>query len=242
MHRFEKKLDIAYNTRLAQLWVFRSWLKAGGMLAAGLLLLLLAAYTLPALTRVSAGAAGDWRVRAGDDTTDDENRSSVPPGNWRARAGDAGPQPTSRFFRWSRVAVNVAGVISFAAIAVTGFYSYFLKGAAMTGYRLMVHVAAAPVFMVAAVAVALFWAHRNRFTAASGDTLIVLLRKLSFWTAAALLAPTVVSILLAMYPLAGPDDQQDLFQVHRWCAMGFAGAASLFGLFALLAWRKRSAR
>ena len=49
------------------------------MLAAGLLLLLLAAYTLPALTRVSAGAAGDWRVRAGDDTTDDENRSSVPP-------------------------------------------------------------------------------------------------------------------------------------------------------------------
>jgi hypothetical protein len=133
-------------------------------------------------------------------------------------------------------------VISFAAIAVTGFYSYFLKGAAMTGYRLMVHVAAAPVFMVAAVAVALFWAHRNRFTAPSGDTLIVLLRKLSFWTAAALLVPTVVSILLAMYPLAGPDDQQDLFQVHRWCAMGFAGAASLFGLFALLAWRKRSAR
>ena len=207
MHRFEKKLDIAYNTRLAQLWVFRSWLKTGGMLAAGLLLLLLAAYALPALTRVSAGAAGEYR-----------------------------------FFRWSRVAVNVAGVISFAAIAVTGFYSYFLKGAAMTGYRLMVHVAAAPVFMVAAVAVALFWAHRNRFTAPSGDTLIVLLRKLSFWTAAALLVPTVVSILLAMYPLAGPDDQQDLFQVHRWCAMGFAGAASLFGLFALLAWRKRSAR
>jgi hypothetical protein len=242
MHRFEKNLDIAYNTRLAQLWVFRSWLKAGEMLAAGLLLLLLSAYTLRALERVSAGAAGNWPARASDDTTDDGNRSSVPPGNWRARPADEGPPPTSRFFRWSRVAVNVAGLVSFAAIAVTSFYSYFMKGAAMTGYRLMVHVAAGPVFMVAAVAVAVFWAHRNRFTAAFADTLIVLLRKLFFWTAAALLVPTVVSILLAMYPLAGPDDQRDLFLVHRRCAMGFTTAAALFGLFALLAWRKRNAR
>jgi hypothetical protein len=220
MYRFEKNLDIAYNTRLAQLWVFRSWLKAGGMLAAGLLLLLLSAYTLRGLERVSAGAAG----------------------NRRAREADEGPQPTSRFFRWSRVAVNVAGLVSFAAIAVTGFYSFFLKDAALTGYRLMMHVAAAPVFMVASAAVALLWAHRNRFTAASGDTLIVLLRKFFFWAAAALFLPTVVSILLAMYPLSGPNQQQYLFLVHRWCAMAFAAAASLFGLFALLAWRKRNAR
>jgi mono/diheme cytochrome c family protein len=220
MYRFEKNLDIAYNTRLARLWVFRSWLKAGGMLAAALLLLLLSAYALPALERVSAGAAGNWRVREADE----------------------GPQPALRLFRWSRVAVNVAGVISFAAIAVTGFYSYFMKGAAMTGYRLMVHVAAAPVFMVAAVAVALFWAHRNRFTAASGANRVVLLRKFFFWAAAALLAPTVVSILLAMYPLAGPGDQQELFLVHRCCALAFTAAASLFGLFALLAWRKGNAR
>src|ERR1035441_4913289 len=90
------------------------------MLAAGLLLLLLAAYTLPALTRVSAGTAGDWRARAADD----------------------GPQPTSRFFRWSRLVVNIAGLVSFAAIAATGFYSLLVKRPPMTGYRLMVHVAA----------------------------------------------------------------------------------------------------
>jgi len=220
MARFEKNLDIAYDTRLAQMWVFRSWLKAGGMLAAALLLLLLSAYTLPALERVSAGAAG----------------------NWRMPETDQGPQPASRFFRWSRVVVNVAGLVSFAAIAVTGFYSYFVKGAPMTGSRLMVHVAAAPAFMVAAVAVALFWAYRNCFNAASADTLIVLLRKFFFWAAAALLVPTVVSILLAMYPLAGPNQQQYLFQVHRSCALAFTVAASLFGLFALLAWRRRNAR
>jgi len=220
MARFEKNLDIAYDTRLAQMWVFRSWLKEGGMLAAALLLLLLSAYTLPALERVSAGAAG----------------------NWRMPEADRGPQPASRFFRWSRIVVNVAGLVSFAAIAVTGFYSYSVKSAPMTGYRLMVHVAAAPAFMVAAVAVALFWAHRNCFNAASADSLVVLLRKFFFWAAAALLVPTVVSILLAMYPLAGPDQQRYLFQVHRSCALAFTVAASLFGLFALLAWRKGNTR
>lgn len=220
MARFERNLDIGYNTRLAQLWVFRSWLKAGGMLAAVLLLLLLSAYTLPAVERVAAGAAGNWRApQAGEDT-----------------------HPESRLLRWSWIIVNIAGLTGFAAIAITGFYSYFIKGAAMTGYRLMVHVAAAPVFMAAAVAVAVFWAHRNRFTAAFGDTLMVLLRKIFFWTAAALAVPTAVSILLAMYPLASPDDQQFLFLVHRRCAVALTAAASLFALFALLAWRKRQER
>ena len=206
MARFEKNLDIAYNTRLAQFWVFRSWLKAGGMLAAALLFLLLSAYTLPALTRVSAAAAG-----------------------------------TSRLLQWSRVVVNIAGLVSAAIVAVTGFYSLLVKRPPMTGYRLMVHVAAAPVFMVAAVAIALLWAHRNRFSTTSGDTLIVLLRKLFFWAAVALLLPTVVSILVAMYPLSGPNQQQYLFLVHRRCAMAFAAALSLFGLFALPAWRKGNA-
>jgi hypothetical protein len=236
MGRFEKNLDIPYQTRLAGLWVFRSWLKAGGVLAAALLLLLLAAHALPALRSVLAVAAGDGRARASDHMTDDGSRSSVPP-----RESDDEAQAASGLLRWSRIVVNAAGLACFAAIALTGFYSYFMKGAAMTGYRLMVHVAAAPGFLVAAVAVAVFWAHRNRFTGAPADT-IVLLRKLFFWAAAVLLAPTVVSILLAMYPVAGPDDQRDLFLVHRWCAMSFATAASLFGLFALLAWRKRRAR
>jgi hypothetical protein len=130
--------------------------------------------------------------------------------------------------------VNVAGVASFAAIAATGIYSLLVKSAPMTGYRLMVHVAAAPAFLVAAVAVAVFWAHANRFSATASDTFVELLRKFFFWAAATLLVPTVVSILLAMYPLAGPDVQQDLFLVHRRCAVAFVLAASLFGLFALL--------
>jgi hypothetical protein len=219
MYRFEKNLDITYNTRLAGLWVFRSWLKTGGMLAAVLLLVLLSAYMLPALERLSAGAAG----------------------NWRAPLADEAPPPASGFFRWSRIVVNVAGLACFAAIAVTGFYSWFVESAPMTGYRLMAHVAAAPVFLVAALAVALFWAHRSRFNAGSGQARVVLLRKFFFWTAAAVLVPTVASILFAMYPVAGPDQQRYLFLMHRWCALGFAAAALLFGLCALAASTKEDA-
>jgi len=217
MRQFEKNLDMAYNIRLAGLWPLRSWLKAGGMLAAGLVLLLLAAYALRAMECVSAAAAGNWRAPQ--------------PG------GPAGP--ASRLLHWSRLAVNVAGLVCFGAIAVTGFYSYLATGA-MTGYRLMVHVAAAPVFVVAAAAVAVFWANRSRFTGASRETRAVLLRKFFFWVAAAALVPTVVSILLAMYPLSGPHQQQYLFQVHRSCAVVFAAAASLFAGFALAAWREGS--
>jgi len=187
------------------------------MLAAGLVLLLLAAYALRAMECVSAAAAGNWRAPQ--------------PG------GPAGP--ASRLLHWSRLAVNVAGLVCFGAIAVTGFYSYLATGA-MTGYRLMVHVAAAPVFVVAAAAVAVFWANRSRFTGASRETRAVLLRKFFFWVAAAALVPTVVSILLAMYPLSGPHQQQYLFQVHRSCAVVFAAAASLFAGFALAAWREGS--
>jgi uncharacterized membrane protein len=219
MARFEKTLDIGNETRLARLWVYRPWVKSGGMLAAGLLLLLLTAYTLPALARVSAAAAGNRREPQFSD-------SSV---------------PASRLLPWSRIIVNIAGLAGFAAIAITGLYSYFMTSAPMTGDRLMLHVAAAPVFMVAMVALAIFWAHRNRFSSTSGDSLIVLLRKIFFWTSAALAAPTVISILLAMYSLASPVDQQLLFLVHRRCAVAFAVAASLFGIFALLAWRKRQA-
>ena len=218
MNRFEKNLNVTYNVRLAALWPFRPWLKSGGMVAAGLILLLLAAYTLPALERVSAAAAG---------------KAPVPQVVGLVR-------PATRLLVWSRVAVNVVGLAAFAAIATTGLYSYFAKGGAMTGYRLMAHVATAPAFVVASVAVAAFWAHRSRFHASSGESRLLLLRNVFFWTAAVALVPAVVSIVLAMYPLPGPNQQQYLFQVHRTSAMVFSAAALLFAGFALAAWREGS--
>ena len=58
MNSFEKKLDIVYTTRLAQSWVYRSWLKAAGLIAAGVLLLFVFGYAVMALDRLSAGTVG----------------------------------------------------------------------------------------------------------------------------------------------------------------------------------------
>jgi hypothetical protein len=58
MNRFEKNLDADYQARLARTWQYRPFLKATGLLAAGLLLLFLLAYLFRAIDRVSAWTAG----------------------------------------------------------------------------------------------------------------------------------------------------------------------------------------
>jgi hypothetical protein len=107
-------------------------------------------------------------------------------------------------------------------------------------------MSAAPAFALGAVAITLFWAHRNRFAAAdwsrltSAGTWAVPLRKLFFWLGVALTVPTMVSIVAAMFPLFGADGQQDLFRIHRCCAPLLAAAGLLFAYFAAVTWRERS--
>jgi hypothetical protein len=159
---------------------------------------------------------------------------------------DAEAPAGSGLFRWLRVVVNTVGLLSLAAVAATGFSALLEKNNEMSGDRLMLHVGSAPAFALAAVGIALFWAHRNRFTSAdwsrltAAGTWAVPLRKLFFWAAVALAVPTLVSILAAMFPLFGTDDQQELFFIHRCCAPLLAAAGLLFAYFALVTWRERS--
>jgi hypothetical protein len=149
-------------------------------------------------------------------------------------------------FRWLRVVVNAAGLASLALVASTGLSALLTKDNEMTGDRLIWHVGSAPAFALAAVAVTLFWAHRNRFSSADGSRLTsagawaVPLRKLFFWLAVALAVPTLLSILAAMFPLFGTADQQDLICIHRYCALLLTAAGFLFAYFALVTWRERS--
>jgi hypothetical protein len=50
----------------------------------------------------------------------------------------------------------------------------------------------------------------------------------------------MLSILLAMLPLAGTDGQQTLFLIHKSVAPLLAAAGLLFAYFALIVWRERS--
>jgi hypothetical protein len=152
-----------------------------------------------------------------------------------------------------RVSVNILGLVCFAAVAGSGFLAVLTEQNTLSGYQLMAHVIAAPLFAVTATLIALFWTHRNQFTAADWKRLrlrseaferagawAVVLRKIFFWIALALSVPTMVSILAAMFPLPTPAQQQTLFLIHRSCALPLAAAGLLFAYFALMSWRVRA--
>ena len=152
----------------------------------------------------------------------------------------------SGLFRWLRVAVNVVGFAALFLAASTSLSALLATSEGqLTGDRLMWHVGTAPAFALAAVAITLFWAHRNRFSATDWGRLTsaawaLPLRKLFFWIAVALAIPTLVSILAAMFPLFGTDGQQTLVEIHRYCALPLSAAGLLFAYFALVTWRERS--
>lgn len=161
------------------------------------------------------------------------------------------PQPSatdaparSGLFGWIRIAVNAVGVGTLALAAYTSL-SALTDGDTLTGNRLMWHVGTAPAFAIAAVAIALFWADRNRFSSgdwsriASAGMWAIPLRKFFFWIAILLAIPTFLSILAAMLPLFGTDDQANLIRVHRYCAPLLGAAGMLFAYFALVTWRMR---
>jgi hypothetical protein len=61
MNRFEKNLDANYQSRLAGSWRYRPMLKGIGLGAAGILLLVLLAYAVRAVDRLSAATVGRLR-------------------------------------------------------------------------------------------------------------------------------------------------------------------------------------
>ena len=158
----------------------------------------------------------------------------------------AEPAQGSALVGWLRVAVNLAGLVALFLSAWTSLSVLLAGEKTLTGDQLIWHVGTAPAFALAAVAIALFWAHRNRFSSEDWDRLVspggwaTPLRKLFFWIAVALAIPTLVSILAAMFPLTDTEGQQDLIRIHRYCGPLLAAAGFLFAYFALVTWRERS--
>jgi len=154
--------------------------------------------------------------------------------------------PGATWYRWLRVAINVAGVMALFLVASTALSTLLTNENGLTGDRLIWHVSMAPPFAVAVVVVALFWAYRNRFSAGdwAGVTRArgwaVPLRKIFFWISVLLAIPTFVSILAAMYPLTDTEGQQNLIRIHRYCGPLLTAAGFLFAYFALVSWRERS--
>jgi hypothetical protein len=155
--------------------------------------------------------------------------------------------------RWTRIIVNLAGMVSCGASVASGFPA-LLSGQALTGYWLMIHVGASGVLAVTALLTAFYWADRNRFGRAdwnrarrpfgqakahAANPYVVLLRKLTFWIAAVAAVPAAASALLAMFPILASVRQATLFRIHRYAVVPLAAAAALFTILAFVAWLRR---
>jgi hypothetical protein len=155
--------------------------------------------------------------------------------------------------RWKLMVVSLAGFLAFSA-SVGSALQALLSWQRLTGYQLMIHVAAAPVFALSAVLVVLFWAGRNSFDRADWNRLchplasartpaitsrLVLARKVFFWTAAAASIPTLASATLALFPVLPSVRQETLFMVHRYSVAPLAASVLLFTLLALACTMRR---
>ena len=139
-----------------------------------------------------------------------------------------------RYSLWQRL-VHLALLVSFLALAATGFYASIGWGGPMSGFLLMVHTIFGAVFAVSVAAMLVTWAAGHAFAPPDGQWLRLggclsaagdlpagqfdAGDKVYFWLAAALGLATLLSMLLSMTSLFGTTGQALLYDVHRWSAL-----------------------
>ncbi len=139
-------------------------------------------------------------------------------------------------FRPFRILVNAGAFVCFVLAAWTGFNGLYAPNGVLTGGALITHVTFAPAFAVSALVAAFFWAGRAGLSQIGSYQHPLLLRNVFFWIALVFAAPTIISVLLAMYPWVTPEQQTTLLMLHKTCAIPLAGATLLFTWFAIVTW------
>lgn len=126
-------------------------------------------------------------------------------------------------------------LIGFVILAVTGFGPLLFVARPLSGFPLMTHLVAAPVFAVGLAYLTLMWAYHHRFDLGQWQRAKLLRRdggvgegppgrfafgeKVSFWLVILLALPVILSIVLSMFPLFGTDGQEWLLGLHRYSAV-----------------------
>lgn len=147
----------------------------------------------------------------------------------------ASPRPRAPIlvipFRLATYAVTFGSLGVLAYSAYTGALS---AGKHLTGANLITHATAAPVFVVSLIFTVLSWAHRNRFQEADWrrirypvsthngprSSYAVIVRKIAFWILLVLSIPAALSVILSMFPLLTPEQQEVLLIWHRQTTLG----------------------
>ena len=152
--------------------------------------------------------------------------------------------------------VYLLALLCFVVLAITGFYPVLVLGEHISGYFLMLHATAAPVFAGCLAVLALSWAQQCRFSRtdwqgvknlitrrlASAVSLpegVGLGQKIAFWLIVLLALPLILSIVLSMFPLFGTAGQHFLLDTHRYGALLFALVAIIHIYSVVLAQAKK---
>jgi hypothetical protein len=140
----------------------------------------------------------------------------------------AGPvdvrRPRSRLLR---TLTRLAGGMTFltlTVLTVTG-WSGAWPARHLTGYALMVHVAAGAVFALVLAVWAVLSAGRYFRAGDPASGAAGRLRQFCFWSMTVLSLPLILSIALNLFPLFAQSAQAGLAQCHRYSALGFVLAA-----------------
>jgi cytochrome b subunit of formate dehydrogenase len=150
--------------------------------------------------------------------------------------------------KWSLVGalrklIFLLAILCFIVLAVTGFVPRVIFGSAISGWWLMIHATAAPVFAGCVAVLAVLWANRNRLDKNYWPLLNRILGrqpksvvapekhelklKICFWVVLVLSLPVILSAVVSMFPLFGTHGQEVLLQIHRYSTL-------LLSLFAII--------
>jgi cytochrome b subunit of formate dehydrogenase len=150
--------------------------------------------------------------------------------------------------KWSllgvlRKLVFLLAILCFVVLALTGFIPRVVFGVALSGWWLMIHATAAPIFAACVAILAVLWADRNRLDKNYWPLLnrIVgrspkstttperneLMLRICFWVILTMSLPVILSAVVSMFPIFGTHGQEVLLQIHRYSTL-------LLSLFAIM--------
>ena len=157
-----------------------------------------------------------------------------------------------------RKLVFLLALLCFVVLLVTGFVPMFFLGKAISGWWLLAHVAAAPVFAVCLAVLAVLWADRNRLDKNYWQWLNSILNRqpkiavapekhelkirICFWVILLLSLPVIGSETLCMFNLFGPSGQGVLLQLHRYCTLLLSLFAIVYLYLAVLSEMEKTAK
>ncbi len=118
-----------------------------------------------------------------------------------------------------------AMLVGGTVLAATGILTFGLGKAPMSGWVLMAHVSAAPLFAMGLAMVALTWADQARFgNTSSGQSVLT---KALLWLILGCGLVVLLSAVTPMTPLFGASGQKALYLTHRYSSIVLTGAVFL---------------